>query len=419
MRPLAGQLRTILFGLWLLFVISSSFSIALSQSALGLSVLLFIAIGILEKHNPIPSALRSVYLVMGLYVLWLAISSLAGPTPLGSLSVIKEEWLFAVLPVGIYAFKWLPRRNMIVTALAIGVGLMAIYGIVQHFTGINFTKSMPPVKAPSFGYLVSGSFSHRLTFAGYFYCASVFLLTFAIINWRIDRRSLLYLVAALLGMIAAILTQARGPLAAMIVTLIIGSVFIGKRMIPFLLPLSVVALIAILVLAPSIQPNITEKLQRDLSRQYPGSRVYIWNKSLSIIADNPLIGVGKGNFKKAYSDLLPDGIDENRRQSHAHNDLFNIAASAGLPAAVFYIAIWLSILLALYRRWKLENKVGEKAAYLAASMMASLCFFLCSLTEATFADEEVRQFLMFAWAAGLWVLVDQNGTKQPQESKIT
>jgi len=121
-----------------------------------------------------------------------------------------------------------------------------------------------------------------------------------------------------------------------------------------------------------------------------------------VIQENPIFGVGQGNFKAAYSSHLRVDIPEKRKHVHAHNDLLNVAAISGVPGAVFFLGMWLAALGYFWKGWRMRRKAEPDGTLALAALVGSVVFFVTSLFEATFADEEVRQMLMFIWAAGLW-----------------
>jgi hypothetical protein len=111
---------------------------------------------------------------------------------------------------------------------------------------------------------------------------------------------------------------------------------------------------------------------------------------------------------------------------HAHNDIFNIAAIAGIPGAIFFVGIWLTLFVYLvrmrrkYLRAQIHNPAAwERLRFCTASLLGSAVFFVSALTEATFADEEVRQLLMFVWAAGLWTTYKQSSNQSAAPSELS
>ena len=95
-------LSDILLAFFTLFIFASTFSIALAQISLGLSLALFIWVAVVTKYNPFVKELKWFYLFIGAYIVWMFISALMGDTPVKSMLILKEEWLFCAAPIGIY-----------------------------------------------------------------------------------------------------------------------------------------------------------------------------------------------------------------------------------------------------------------------------------------------------------------------------
>ena len=415
------RLDNVLFYFYLIFVVTSTVSIAAAQSALGLSLILFVIIASLKRYNPFPASLKWLYIFVGLYIIWLFLSSLMNRTPLVSTLIMKEEWLFCAVPIGIYVFKTNGKRNSLITAFAVAVLLVSIYGLVQHFTGINWFKNKLPVIAPDYGYRVSGSFSHRLTFANYFGTASIFLLAFAVAGAKSIARPtrLLCLSASMLGIIVTLLTYSRGPAAALALVLLVAGFVLGRRFFKYSAAGLVLIILAVATLAPGLIRGIEDRLTQDLGFEYEGSRSFIWTRSSEVVLENPIFGVGQGNFKEAYSEKLRPDIPEFRKHTHAHNDLLNIAAISGIPGALFFLGIWLALFYALWKGWRAAPPESRHRSFLGGAILASAFFLACSFTEAVFADEEVRQLMMFIWAVGLWAATDNREPSGVAGSKST
>ena len=96
------NLTTVIFLLYGLFVFGSTFSIALAQSALGLSFILFVIYIIISRYNPFPSTLKSFYIPVALLIIWEFMAAFMGNSPLKSASMLREEWLFCAVPIGIW-----------------------------------------------------------------------------------------------------------------------------------------------------------------------------------------------------------------------------------------------------------------------------------------------------------------------------
>jgi len=114
-----------------------------------------------------------------------------------------------------------------------------------------------------------------------------------------------------------------------------------------------------------------------------------------MIGDHPIFGVGPANFKKEFVNYRDE--KSSRIFSHAHNDALDVAARAGLPAALFFLIFWGGMfrkMLDFLRDKSVKNSVGGIAVGLLA---ATAVFFMTSIFEAAFADEEIRLLLMALW----------------------
>ena len=220
-----------LFVTFVLFLLTSTFSIAASQSALGISIFLFLLVLIFKRHHPLSARVGIFYGAIIAYVIWIGVTSLVGHTPLKSVLMGKEDWLFLTIPTALYLLSIERYRHRLVAVLAFAVTVMALYGIVQHFTGLHLPGKPPPPPVLSGGYFAEGTFAHHLTYGNYFALASFFLLGYAALDRNRPWRSLRGLIAAaaLLGLAATVLSYARMAIAAIIPTLIFLAALRGRR----------------------------------------------------------------------------------------------------------------------------------------------------------------------------------------------
>jgi len=188
----------------------------------------------------------------------------------------------------------------------------------------------------------------------------------------------------------------------MAVGLVLLGLVIGRRYLAYSLGVIAVVAAAILIVMPGLTARFTGKTGVDLGGVYEGGRVFIWKNALRVIQEAPVFGVGQGNFKAAYCSHLRMDIPEIRKHAHAHNDLLNVAAISGVPGAIFFLGMWVAAIGYFWKGRRRAREAGSQGGIVLAALAGSIVFFITSFFEATFADEEVRQMLMFIWAAGLW-----------------
>ncbi len=133
-------------------------------------------------------------------------------------------------------------------------------------------------------------------------------------------------------------------------------------------------------------------------------RYYHWANTLIMIKENPVLGVGLGNWRFTYplyyKSFAKDPLFNYQMQvRRAHNDYLQLAAECGIPALLLFLLLW-GRQLYLLRYSTVERDDGEDwrlpltASLLAFSVIMffsfpmqmaysrMFCFFLLALGEA-------------------------------------
>jgi len=413
-----SKLTHVLFFFFALFIFGSSFSIALAQTSLGLALLAFVVLIVVHRYNPFVSSLRRFYIFIALYLIWGVVSALMGATPGRSLYIMKEDWLFVIVPLGVFLMQNDKYRRRLITIFAAGVLLISLYGLLQHFFGLNWFKDTALTAAEGFGYKVRGNFSHRLTFGNYYATAALFFFGFAMARGDdlSHRQRRLFLLVSLLAMIVTLLSFSRGSILALVVGLLVAGGILGRNYLLGIIGSLAAAALVVALVMPGLAERFTHAAELELDPQYEGGRPFIWKKSLAIAGEHPIFGVGSGNFETEYATRLRPDIPYFRKHVHAHNDLINTVAVFGLPGFILFGGLWLTV-FGYYVDGRRRGGFPDCDRYLLAALLGSTAFFVTSLSEATFADEEVRQLLMFVWAVGLWPWYNKSRDQRQRSGK--
>ena len=109
---------------------------------------------------------------------------------------------------------------------------------------------------------------------------------------------------------------------------------------------------------------------QDLMPPTPGATVYIatpdmrvdlWTKTARMIGDQPIVGVGLGNFQSVFERTYNPAInDDGRRGGHAHNLWLQYTAELGVPGGLIYVGLWGAL---LYQTWKRRHGLVGRAAF--------------------------------------------------------
>jgi hypothetical protein len=187
----------------------------------------------------------------------------------------------------------------------------------------------------------------HLTF-GYAMCMLTLMVSLAAAPARLPRW--LGPCAAVVGALGIFLSHARMAYAA--IACGVGAAIAGRGWRRMMMAAgAVVAIVILAVISMRVaQPDRLNATVRGEDGRWP-----IWRTSIAIIRDYPLLGTGsQAAFKLAYLERyeansrgapneFPDGAP------HAHNSMLSLASRNGIPAVVFYLAIWFSIARAAFR----------------------------------------------------------------------
>ncbi|SYZ72195.1 membrane hypothetical protein [Candidatus Zixiibacteriota bacterium] len=378
------------------FFFSLTFSIALSQILMGVTIF-FAAVALLSKEQrQYPAGFKWFYIWTALFVIWSLISSALGPTPIKSLLINKEEWLFFIIPLTAFLITDERKVRIMIAALALSVLLVSLYAAFQHFTGLDLYHHEQLPAAPLFGYRVSGTFSNRLTFGDLFAVAAMLFLPVASVVPPRKGKTILYAVFVMASL-AVVFSYGRGPVLVLVSGIILYIIVFHRRKIWSLIAVVAVLAVLISILAPGILSGYERSVKKEWAGIHPSSRISIWKSAARMAADHPFIGVGQGNFEEQFRNYRAP--NSTKIFAHGHNDILNIAAYEGIPGAVIYLGMWAAIVFLMLKKMKAVRKGTVLHGLMAGILMASLVFFMTSVYEATFADEEVRQFLMALWGA--------------------
>jgi O-antigen ligase len=261
--------------------------------------------------------------------------------------------------------------------------LHGLVGILQFYE-IAFT-SLPG------NYKPYGFMTNRNLFGS----AQAFLLPFAIYTFYAGKRSWKIVAgfALTIIVISLLLSQTRSAwlsgAAIFIVSLLLVLIFVPSQrkrwMLASFAAIAVAAaLISLLIFSDKeseLAKSVTERAASLTVNASPQSaadvntseRLKMWKKTVSMIKDHPLTGVGSGNWKvvipsyglantvfaKGY--FAPDRV---------HNTYLQIASETGVPGAIFYFGMWVLIAIAGFKLIRKTNSNDKKI--LVILMLAGL-----------------------------------------------
>lgn len=221
-----------------------------------------------------------------------------------------------------------------------------------------------------------------------------------------------------LGVIALILTYARGSWIALGVALL-ALVALSYRTLTiaergrFTLRVAAVALLTVLICLPFAETIYVRLTEDDRGSAY--SRVPLIQVAQAIIADNPWLGVGLSNYEAEMRryDTTPELISDTFDWP-VHNIFLHMTAEAGVPATLCFLTL---IIIALRRGWRALSSHDPFLRALAAGLSAGIIAYLFTgLKElGSFGSPKFRLCFLFC---GLLLALDRAGRRQ-EEGALT
>jgi putative inorganic carbon (hco3(-)) transporter len=201
-----------------------------------------------------------------------------------------------------------------------------------------------------------------------------------------------------LGLMVLLVTYTRAGWLAFAFSLIIAGICSVKH--KWLIQRVAVARIVIIGLITTViigllaSQIVTRLTQDDYGAAV--ARIPLAKKAIASIIEQPIMGVGLGNYWAVVSDHDPDPLlDQNNRPMDVHNMYLYIAAELGLPA--FGLFAWLSILVFKDGITSIGLKDGQKGLF-ALGLLAGLAgIYLNGMFENISFGHPLFVFLAFLW----------------------
>jgi O-antigen ligase len=330
--------------------------------------------------------------VVGLLYGTLALSTLASGHPLEASGWVRP-WVVA----GYFVVFWWLRDGAhaarLVRVVVAAGALVAVYGVVQHFTGIDLYRAalgretfVRPRAPGASGFAVVGFFRNYLTYA------HTMLFPLAWAGAQALAGAALGVVAAPLIAAALVFSTARGVWLAG-VAVVLALAFLARRRAGWALAAAAGAAAVAFAFSPDLRVHAAEMF---LPGGENAGRIGIYRANLDIIHAHPVLGLGFGRYRTAappYYDAHPEAD----RRSHAHSNYLHIAAEAGLLGLAAFVLLYAT---ALRRGWAALARAPDRATWAAAAgaWVGIVGFLVGGVTQYSFGDNEVALTMWTALA---------------------
>jgi len=392
---LLEQARTIgLYG----FILFLPCSIAFSQICLSLFALTYLIEALLKKQIQIPRTPLN-YPLLAYCGLRLMRALMSSAPILTSRKEIEDFVGFAVFFLCYMYIQEVSQVKKMSGLLIFYVTLATLYGVSQHFWEIDVFRLAKPISflkhvnddlnAPV---RVSGFLSY-MTFSGQLAMTIPIIFAF-FLSVKTVSKKLLCALSLILTVLTLLWTYTRSAWIGTICALVLFGYVKGKKTFIVLLLLGIF-LISLTVLQPEIL-DLSLSMFRDKDEE----RVLTWISTLFMIKDHPLIGIGKGNYSKLARVYREERYPDYKFSSyaHAHNNILQVAVTAGIPTLLCFLWLWGVIFKETYRTYQQISKNTTLKILSLGFLGAGVAFFVQGFFEHNFGDMESAMMLWFIMA---------------------
>lgn len=268
---------------------------------------------------------------------------------------------------------------------------------------------------------LQGLMSNVNLYAGYLMILLPVTIYGAIALKRIWRK--LAIIALVLGIILIILLQTRSVYLGLMVSVPATGVMLlvfyrqfqmtakQRNLFAFMMIGLAIFVVGVGILLPDDHMIKSRALSMFTDTENP--RILVWETSVRLIADNPLLGVGAGNFHIRMSEYVgASGLGEQGIiWMRPHNDYLWVAAEKGIPGLLSFLLLFLTSFL---YGWKMINlDVGwQKKLFALLILMGLMAYMVFSFFD--FPLERVNHQIVLA--IYLSALVSMLHAKHPSGS---
>ena len=284
-----------------------------------------------------------------------------------------------------------------VSSLACVLTLVIVALVSIHMTQLVVEQGMSNKAL----YNLKAVFGHKSLISTYL----VLLIPLNLLGWRMRSKKINAAVAVLLisQVVLIFLLQSRTMYLALLALAVVALHFLyrenklinrlGWKSIVLAFATTALGAIAIYKTANSEMRERLNPLQY-LESQTSGERRFVWYKTQGLIYDDPILGVGAGNWKLEFPKYGVEGAyrlqDQDVIFTRAHNDFLEICAELGIIGLLCYLLIFVLAFIHLVRK-RTPNQNWIK--HLLAGGIIS--FVISSLLD--FPKERVEFLIMLAF----------------------
>jgi len=395
---------------WMLVLLPFSVAIApgFANTVIGIMIGTFLVEKILKREKPAgvfwPLLIFGVFMLIGLFSFINSVDWHASTK--GITKLLKSLMIFLV-----YSQQVRDRRHFmrIAIAAACAITLAGVDALWQLYSGKDFIRSNPLQGA--IGLPRATAAFPGCNALGIYLTALTPLVAGLALFYNPLKARVFFFIAALIGSIGVYLSLSRGAGLGFLVSVFLLCLIRKNKLI--LTGLFILVLVYPLVMPKNIKEWAKTRDNNPLLVLVDPARITIFENSINMIRQHPVIGVGINTFSKNYGKYKTEHAESRFKTSdtyYAHNNFLHLAGEMGLLGLLVFLTFLGFVFRAVWRAFKQHADPFLKA--LSISVLAAILAYLINgLTETSLYHSRLVMIFWFLIGLGL-ALAKASGLKK-------
>jgi O-antigen ligase len=319
----------------------------------------------------------------------------------------KSYWLLLVYFLVAYNLHPDRLRKVVFWTLFSSMSVSCLVTFIQYRGGLDllFVHIGPETYRPS-------STLYTMTFSGILY--QIITVNFAVLlkERRLTRTAVTMALGTMLHVTSLILTLTRGAWLALVAGVGAVAVFLKRKRTIFSGVAVVAVLAGVVLLTPSLRHRVATRVNyvSDIAIFNVTTRFVLWDIAWELFRENPVMGVGMGDYTLEADEMLRD-----RRVTttvDSHNIYLHLLATRGLVGFLPFVFWWFMLFKMLARA---HSRLGSDRVFdkhfIVGAAAAAVAVLTGALTENNVDDSEVFTAFLFliGFARSIDVFRDETG----------
>lgn len=237
---------------------------------------------------------------------------------------------------------------------------------------------------------------------GAYLILSIFIVFSSIINSKNIRLKIFYSIVFIIQIASIISCQSRNALIAMVIGAFIMTLIYNKRYLIFSVILPIVLFII---------PESRLRLLQIFDSTQNNSRIKLWETTLYMIKEHPILGIGFENYSLFYIEYIEKypnlKVWYEYIAYHPHNAFLKFQAELGILGTITFILFLLSMFILLYKILKYSNNKETKTMVVGITS-SSVAFQFMNLIDSFYTSPKIiiTMLLILAFASSYYKLTE-------------